>query len=90
MRSPAYTQQFRRDVKKAKKQGKDLQKLSAVILALIEGRTLDLLRRDHQLVGNYRGRRECHVEADWLLIYKIDGNVVVFERTGSHSDLFEK
>jgi mRNA interferase YafQ len=48
------------------------------------------LQKDHQLVGNYTGRRECHIEADWLLIYKIDGERIIFERTGSHSDLFKK
>lgn len=44
--------------------------------------------QDHKLKGNYKLRRECHLEPDWLLIYKIDGEKVIFERTGSHSDLF--
>lgn len=61
-----------------------------MIRTLIEGRKLDSLRRDHQLVGDYRGRRECHIEGDWLLIYSIDKEQIIFERTGSHSDLFEK
>ncbi|MEN6452100.1 MAG: type II toxin-antitoxin system YafQ family toxin [Thermoguttaceae bacterium] len=47
-------------------------------------------RRDHQLLGSYRDHRECHIEADWLLIYKVDGERVIFERTGSHADLFQK
>ena len=46
--------------------------------------------RDHKLVGNYHGRRECHLAGDWLLIYKLEGNTVIFERTGSHSELFGK
>jgi len=58
-------------------------------LALIEGERLDRLHRDHQLVGDYAGRRECHIEADWLLIYKLEKNRIVFERMGSHADLFE-
>jgi addiction module toxin, RelE/StbE family len=45
--------------------------------------------RDHPLVDNYVGRRECHIEPDWLLIYKLDGDEIIFERTGSHSDLFK-
>jgi mRNA interferase YafQ len=45
--------------------------------------------RDHPLRGNFKNRRECHVEPDWLLIYKLDGDEIIFERTGRHSDLFE-
>ena len=90
MRIPVYTRQFDRDVKRAKKRGKTLDKLKIIVRALIEGKRLDPLQRDHSLLGNYRGRRECHVEADWLLIYKIDGSQVIFERTGSHADLFRK
>ncbi|NOZ23988.1 MAG: type II toxin-antitoxin system YafQ family toxin [Planctomycetes bacterium] len=90
MRTPLYTRQFGRDAKKARKHGKDLDKLKIVARALIEGEKLDPLQRDHQLVGAYAGRRECHIEADWLLIYKIDGARIIFERTGSHSDLFKK
>ena len=88
MRAPLYTRQFERDVKKAKKRGKNIEKFKIIARALIEGKKLDPLQRDHQLVGAYTGRRECHIEADWLLIYKIDGNSIIFERTGSHSDLF--
>ena len=44
--------------------------------------------REHSLIGNFIGRRECHIEPDWLLIYKIDNDNIIFERTGSHSDLF--
>ena len=90
MRTPVYTRQFERDVKRAKRRGKDLDKLKIIARTLIEGKKLDLLQRDHPLLGNYRDRRECHIEADWLLIYKIDGDRVVFERTGSHADLFQK
>jgi len=46
--------------------------------------------RDHKLIGNYQDRRECHLAGDWLLIYKLEKNTVIFERTGSHSELFEK
>jgi mRNA interferase YafQ len=90
MRTPVYTRQFQRDIKKAEKRGKNLEKLKIIVRVLIEGRRLDRLHRDHQLVGSYAGRRECHIEADWLLIYKIEKGWIIFERTGSHSDLFKK
>ena len=90
MRTSIYTRQFERDVKRAKKRGKTLDKLKIIVRTLVEGKKLDPLQRDHALLGNYRGRRECHIEADWLLIYKIDGDRIIFERTGSHADLFRK
>jgi len=90
MRTPVYTRQFERDIKKAKKRGKNLDKLKIIARALIEGRRLDPLHRDHQLVGSYAGRRECHIEADWLLVYNLEKEWIIFERTGSHSDLFKK
>ena len=89
MRTPVYTRQFGKDIQKAKKRGKNLNKFKIIALALIEGQRLDPLHRDHQLVGDYAGRRECHIEADWLLIYKLEKNQIIFERMGSHADLFE-
>ena len=89
MRTPVYTRQFERDVKKARKRGKNLDKLKIIARALIEGKKLDPLHRDHQLIGDYTGRRECHIEADWLLIYKVEKEKILFERMGSHADLFE-
>jgi len=90
MRTPVYTRQFERDIKKAEKRGKSLEKLKIIVRALIEGRRIDPLHRNHQFVGSYAGRRECHIEADWLLINKIEKEWIIFERTGSHSDLFKK
>jgi mRNA interferase YafQ len=89
MRAPVYTRQFERDIKKARKRGKNLDKFKIIARALIEGEKLDPLHRDHQLIGDHAGRRECHIEADWLLIYKLEKDQIVFERTGSHADLFE-
>jgi mRNA interferase YafQ len=89
MRTPVYTRQFERDIKRAKKRGKNLDKFKMVAGALIEGERLDPLHRDHQLIGDHVGRRECHIEADWLLIYKLEKTQIVFERTGSRADLFE-
>jgi mRNA interferase YafQ len=89
MRTPLYTRQFARDIKRAKKRRKNLDKLKIIGRTLIEGERLDSLHRDHQLVGSYAGRRECHIEADWLLIYKLENDRIIFERIGSHADLFE-
>ena len=70
-----FTSQFKKDLKLAKKQNKDLGKLFEVIDILANGETLDAKYKDHSLTGNYRGTRECHVEPDWLLIYEIRGDV---------------
>ena len=85
-----FNSQFKRDLKLARKQHKDLDKLFEVIGLLADGNMLDVKYRDHDLAGNYRGTRECHVEPDWLLIYEIIDEVLVLTlyRTGSHSELF--
>ena len=89
MRALSYTNQFERDIKRIRKRGKDLEKLEPVISALVEGVPLAEKYRDHALLGSYRGRRECHIEPDWLLVYKLTDDSIIVERTGSHSDLFE-
>jgi len=88
MFTPVYTRQFERDVKRILRRGKYSDKIKTIIRSLISGDTLDPVHREHKLVGNWHGRRECHIESDWLLIYKIDEDQIIFERTGSHSDLF--
>jgi len=87
---PVYTKQFSKDIKRIEKRGKNLDKLKIIIRSLLAGEQPDPIHRDHKLIGNYQGRRECHIEADWLLIYKVSGNRIIFERTGTHSDLFRK
>ena len=82
------TTQFKRDVRKARKRGKDTDRLKTVIILLAQGRTLPAKHKDHQLKGVFKDCRECHVEPDWLLIYRIEANVLQLVRTGSHSDLF--
>ena len=89
MRIPRRTGQFKRDVKLAMRRGKDLLKLQAILSDLIDEKILDLRLRDHPLRGNYTGRRECHIEPDWLLIYKLGPGEIIFERLGTHADLFE-
>ena len=83
------TGQFKRDYKKMIKRGKNIGKLNKLITELSSGTILDSKYKDHILLGNYKFRRECHVEPDWLLIYKIENDEIILERTGSHSDLFE-
>lgn len=86
-----FTNQFKKDVKLAKKQGKNLDKMYDVIEKIANGESLDIKYRDHALTGNYKGCRECHVEPDWLLIYEVVDQVLVLVlyRLGSHSELFE-
>ena len=80
--------QFRRDVKLAERRGKDLSKLRELILLLAEGQPLPPRYKDHPLSGDWKHFRDCHLESDWLLIYKIEGDDVYLVRTGTHSDLF--
>ena len=89
MRTPGFTRQFERDVRRMRKRGKDLAKMKAVMARLIEEQPLADRHRDHLLIGTWRGRRECHIEPDWLLIYKLQADEIIFERTGTHADLFE-
>lgn len=85
-----FTSQFKRDLKLARKQRKDIDKLFDVISMIAEGKKLDKKYRDHNLSGDYAGCRECHVEPDWLLVYEVMDNVLVLMiyRVGTHSELF--
>jgi len=89
MRTPNYSRHFKRDLKRAQKRGKDITKLKAIIAKLSAREILAPRFKDHMLIGNYKGRRECHIEPDWLLIYKLFDDEILFERTGTHSDLFK-
>lgn len=82
--------QFKKDVKLAKKRGLNLDLLIETIDKLANGEMLDVKYKDHQLTGNYSTFRECHIQPDWLLIYKVidEELVLVVFRTGTHSDLF--
>lgn len=86
-----FTGSFKKDIKRAKKQNKDIDKLFKVIENIANGEKLDEKYRDHALKGKYEGSRECHVEPDWLLIYEIYDNILMLMlyRVGSHSDLFK-
>jgi len=81
--------QFNKDYKKYLKSGrKNIQKLDNLIRQLVQGQKLEPKFKDHQLTGNLKGRRECHIEPDWLLIYRIENQYLYLERIGSHSELF--
>ncbi len=86
------TTQFKKDYKLAIKRGLDISLLENIIAALARGIPLPEKNRDHALTGNWAGHRECHVLPDWLLVYRIDDDVLVLtlSRTGSHSGLFGK
>jgi mRNA interferase YafQ len=90
MLKPVYTRQFERDIRLMKRREKNPEKLKIIIRSLISEEPLDPIHRDHKLIGNWQGRRECHIESDWLLIYKTEIDRIVFERTGTHSDLFRR
>lgn len=81
---------FKKDLKRAKKRGLDLNLLKAIVDQLAEGKALAEQHRDHDLGGVFTGFRECHIKPDWLLIYRIHGAelILFLNRTGSHADLF--
>ena len=85
------TGQFRKDYKRMKKRGCNIQLLEEVIDTFLEEKTLAAKHKDHALTGDYTGFRECHIQPDWLLIYCIDHGKLILTaaRKGSHSDLFE-
>ncbi len=84
------TKQFEGDYSLMMKRGKDIEKLKTVMRQLVDQQPLERRYHDHALTGNLRGHRDCHIEPDWILIYRIDRDAqeITFVRTGSHADLF--
>lgn len=84
------TNRFKKDLRVAQKRGYDLALLGVVVDAIAAGETLPVKYKDHILIGDYAGCRECHIAPDWLLIYEVsEGELILYlTRTGSHSDLF--
>lgn len=81
---------FKKDYKRIKKRGYEIRLLKEVIGILAEGKALPEKYKDHELIGDYKGCRECHVLPDWLLVYEvIDKELLLYlMRTGTHSDIF--
>ena len=90
MLSVKYYSKFKKDYKKIQKRGYKIDLLKEVVDKLRKGEQLPEKYQDHWLSGNYKGFKECHIEPDWLLIYKIENDVLILTlvRTGTHSDLF--
>ena len=82
------TRRFERDLKRAQRRRKDLEKLWVIVENLREGRQLGSRHKPHRLSGDWNSFWECHIEANWLLIWHVTENVLVLVRTGTHSDLF--
>jgi len=89
MRSIRRDSQFKRDVRLLIKRGKDMDKLKDIIQRLVNAERLPPRNKDHQLKGTLKDCRECHIEPDWLLVYRIEGSELCLIRTGGHSDLFD-
>ncbi|MGJ8651201.1 MAG: type II toxin-antitoxin system YafQ family toxin [Opitutaceae bacterium] len=90
MKPVIQTSQFKKDIRRLKKRGKDLEKLGDVVRLLAADEPLEEKHRDHALIGRWVGSRDCHVEPDWILIYRNESESLYLERSGSHSDLFKK
>jgi mRNA interferase YafQ len=88
MREIRRTGQFKRDVRRMEKRGKDFSEFRRVIGMLAVGEPLEPRHRDHPLSGDYSGSRDCHIEPDWVLIYERTRAELILIRTGTHSDLF--
>ena len=82
------TSQFKKDIRKQIKKGKDPKKLAKAIQLLLIQKQLPTKYKDHRLRGHWVGRRDCHIEPDWVLIYRVSENQILLERTGTHSELF--
>lgn len=90
MKGILQTSQFKRDLQRSRRRGRDLDKLKEVVRIIAAGEPLEPRHRDHALGGKWHGSRDCHIEPDWLLIYRVNQESLYLERTGSHSDLFRK
>jgi len=83
-----YTTQFKKDFKLCIKRGYNMQQIKSIMKLLESGKQLFEKNKDHNLTGNCVNCRECHIQSDWLLIYQLFDNDIIFVRTGTHSDLF--
>lgn len=88
MLKPEYTTRFKKDLKTIQRRNLDVNLLKEIIRLLCVEEPLPEKNRDHSLSGNWSSHRECHIQSDWLLIYRVGNGLLVLERTGTHSDLF--
>lgn len=88
MLSPIFENRFKKDIKCLQKHGKDMERIKTVIEKLLENQELEPKYKDRALTGDWNGYRDCHIEHDWLLIYKISETNLFLVRSGSYSDLF--
>ena len=89
IRNIKYTKRFQKDLKRMIKRNKDMKIIKNVISKLLQKIPLEAKYKNHKLIGNYKNRYECHIESNWLLIYKYEENEIILERTGTHNDLFD-
>jgi len=89
MQMSVYTTRFEKDLQLMIKRGFDPESIKLLIRKLIDEIPLERKHQDHLLIGNFKDRRECRIESDWLLIYRIERNSIIIERTGTHSNLFK-
>ncbi|SDB51408.1 mRNA interferase YafQ [Desulfonatronum thiosulfatophilum] len=90
MYTPVYTKQFEKDAKRCVRRGKDMERFKILARTLLSGEPLDPIHREHKLSGTFVGRRDCHIDSDWVLIYRIEGDQLNLRANGTHSDLFKK
>lgn len=88
MLNPVHTSAFKADVKRQQRRGKDMTKLKTLITLLVNEQEIPAEYEDHPLQGNWRGYRDAHMEGDWILIYRVDGEDLRLARTGTHQDIF--
>lgn len=89
MRELIFKKKFSKDVERIRRTGQDMRRLGDVIDLLEIGSQLPVSNRDHQLIGNLKDYRECHLGGDWLLIYQLTEQAAILVRTGTHSELFD-
>lgn len=82
--------QFKRDLKLISKRGYNLEMMNDIVEKIARGEKLPVKNHDHELSGEYAGFRECHIQSDWLMVYRVEKNelILFLSRTGTHSDLF--
>ena len=88
MRELHTSARFRRDERRVRRRGKDIDQIDNIVANLLSGEALDLRHRAHQLIGNWYPLWECHIEPDWLLVWEDDGDTITLRGTGTHTDIF--